>query len=104
MAAPPVAQNRAVEQVLFYLYQLAAGGSGHVAQVSFEQALSRLEEVTERLERGDLPLEEGLALFEEGMSLSRQCQDRLDMAEKRITTLTTTLALDGMVAEEGQSA
>lgn len=59
-----------------------------MVSASFEHALTRLEEVAQRLERGDLPLEEGLALFEEGMQLSRQCQDRLDAAEKRIATLS----------------
>ncbi len=58
----------------------------------FEQSLARLEEVAQLLERGDLPLEEGLALFEEGVTLSRHCQDRLDAAEKRITSLS---AVDG---------
>ncbi|MBF0400171.1 MAG: exodeoxyribonuclease VII small subunit [Magnetococcales bacterium] len=61
-----------------------------MVSVNFEQALARLEEVAQRLERGDLPLEEGLSLFEEGMQLSRQCQDRLDAAEKRIASLSAT--------------
>ncbi len=71
-----------------------------MSHVSFEQALARLEEVAERLERGDLPLEEGLALFEEGIKLSRQCQDRLDVAEKRISTLTVPASAEG-TTEEG---
>ena len=74
-----------------------------MSHVSFEQALARLEEVAERLERGDLPLEEGLALFEEGVKLSRQCQDRLDVAEKRISTLTTS-ANNDYANEEGSGA
>ncbi|MEO5341500.1 MAG: exodeoxyribonuclease VII small subunit [Magnetococcus sp. MYC-9] len=61
-----------------------------MASVRFEQSLARLEEVAQLLERGDLPLEEGLALFEEGVQLSRQCQDRLDAAEKRISSLMST--------------
>ncbi|MBF0098398.1 MAG: exodeoxyribonuclease VII small subunit [Magnetococcales bacterium] len=70
-----------------------------VSHVSFEQALARLEEVAERLERGDLPLEEGLALFEEGIKLSRHCQERLEVAEKRISTLTLPANGEGAVAE-----
>ncbi len=58
-----------------------------LTSLDFERSLSRLEEVVARLEQGDLPLEEGLAAFEEGMILSRQCQQRLDAAEKRIETL-----------------
>ncbi len=55
--------------------------------LEFEQSLARLEEVVQRLEQGDLSLEEGLAAFEEGMVLSRQCQNRLDAAEKRVEEL-----------------
>lgn len=55
--------------------------------LDFEQSLSQLEEVVQRLERGDLPLEEGVAAFEKGISLSRQCQNRLDAAEKRVEEL-----------------
>ncbi|MBF0160670.1 MAG: exodeoxyribonuclease VII small subunit [Magnetococcales bacterium] len=61
-----------------------------MSSIPFEQSLARLEEVAHLLERGDLPLEEGVALFEEGMQLSRHCQDRLDAAEKRITSLSAT--------------
>ncbi len=61
-----------------------------MASGNFEHALARLEEVAQLLERGDLPLEEGLTLFEEGVQLARQCQDRLDAAEKRITNLAAT--------------
>lgn len=53
----------------------------------FERSLGRLEEVVSRLERGDLSLEEGLAAFEEGMALARSCQERLEVAEKRIEEL-----------------
>ena len=39
------------------------------------------------LERGDLPLEKSLELFEQGIGLSRQCQERLSQAERRIEVL-----------------
>ena len=66
---------------------------------NFEQSLTRLEEVVRLLERGELPLEEGLALFEEGVTLSRQCQDRLDAAEKRMTALSKTESLPGVALD-----
>ena len=68
---------------------------------NFEQSLARLEEVAQLLEQGDLPLEEGLALFEEGVQLSRQCQDRLDAAEKRITSLSAVDNLGGTQPSSG---
>jgi exodeoxyribonuclease VII small subunit len=54
---------------------------------SFEASLESLENIVHELERGDLPLERSLELFEQGIALSRQCQDRLNQAERRIEVL-----------------
>ena len=54
---------------------------------TFESSLAALEKIVRDLERGDLPLEESLQLFEQGVRLSRQCQERLSQAERRIEVL-----------------
>ena len=54
---------------------------------TFEVQLAALEKVVRELERGDLPLEESLKLFEDGVRLSRECQERLNQAERRIEVL-----------------
>ncbi|HKS28819.1 MAG TPA: exodeoxyribonuclease VII small subunit [Pyrinomonadaceae bacterium] len=54
---------------------------------SFESSLTALEKIVRELERGDLPLERSLELFEEGVRLSRECQERLNSAERRIELL-----------------
>lgn len=54
---------------------------------SFESSLVALEKIVRELERGDLPLERSLELFEEGVRLSRECQERLNSAERRIELL-----------------
>ena len=54
---------------------------------TFETQVGALEKVVRDLERGDLPLEESLKLFEEGVRLSRECQERLNQAERRIEVL-----------------
>src|SRR5947199_5930570 len=54
---------------------------------TFETQLGALERIVRELERGDLPLEESLKLFEEGVKLSRECQERLNQAERRIEVL-----------------
>ena len=54
---------------------------------NFEAGLASLEKIVRELERGELPLEESLKLFEEGVRLSRQCQERLNEAERRIELL-----------------
>ena len=54
---------------------------------NFETSLGELETIVRRLEEGDLPLEESLKLFEDGVKLSRECQERLSSAERRIEVL-----------------
>ena len=54
---------------------------------SFESSLVALERIVRELERGELPLEKSLELFEEGVRLSRECQERLNEAERRIEVL-----------------
>jgi exodeoxyribonuclease VII small subunit len=54
---------------------------------SFETSLEALEEIVHKLEQGDLALEESLGLFEQGIRLSRECQERLSQAERRIEVL-----------------
>jgi exodeoxyribonuclease VII small subunit len=49
--------------------------------------LQQLEQIVRRLENGDLALEESLKLFEDGVRLSRECQERLNQAERRIEVL-----------------
>jgi exodeoxyribonuclease VII small subunit len=54
---------------------------------SFESSLEALEQIVRQLEDGDLPLEKSLELFEQGIRLSRECQERLGQAERRIEML-----------------
>ncbi|HUE83401.1 MAG TPA: exodeoxyribonuclease VII small subunit [Pyrinomonadaceae bacterium] len=54
---------------------------------SFEASLEALEQIVAQLESGDLPLEKSLELFEQGIRLSRECQERLTQAERRIEIL-----------------
>jgi len=54
---------------------------------TFESSLEDLERIVRELEQGELPLERSLELFEQGVKLSRECQDRLNQAERRIEIL-----------------
>ena len=55
---------------------------------SFEEALSRLEEIVRALDDGDAELDRTLSLFEEGVKLSKLCHKRLESAEKKIEVLS----------------
>ena len=57
------------------------------APTSIEAQLATLERIVRELEHGDLPLEQSLDLFEQGVKLSRECQERLNEAERRIEVL-----------------
>jgi exodeoxyribonuclease VII small subunit len=59
---------------------------------SFEKLYARLEATVDKLETGGLPLEQAIALYEEGMTLARECQERLDAAELKITKLKESFA------------
>lgn len=54
---------------------------------SFEETIKELEKIATELENGDLSLEDSVSKFEEGIKLSKQCNDLLENAEKRITIL-----------------
>jgi exodeoxyribonuclease VII small subunit len=54
---------------------------------TFESSLEELEHIVRELEQGELPLEKSLELFEQGVKLSRDCQERLSQAERRIEIL-----------------
>lgn len=65
------------------------------AEVSFEEALKKLESIVEAMESDDLPLDQLIQRFEEGSVLARLCQDRLGEAEVKVRVLEENL--DGML-------
>ena len=71
---------------------------------TFESSLGELERIVRKLEDGEMSLDESLKLFEDGVKLSRECQERLDQAERRIEVLLKdadgNLALQNLVPDE----
>ena len=71
---------------------LAGGGANarrmaqeeDVAQLSFEAALKRLEEIVRKLESGEASLDEAIVLYNEGDRLRQQCEARLKAAQAKI--------------------
>jgi exodeoxyribonuclease VII small subunit len=57
------------------------------SEMTFESSLRELERIVGELEAGDLALERSLELFEQGVRLSRECQKRLDEAERKVEIL-----------------
>lgn len=61
-----------------------SGSNPAIEEMSFEQALTALEEIVTQLERGDVPLDQSINLYERGERLRAACQKRLDSAQARI--------------------
>lgn len=57
-------------------------------ELSFEEALERLNIIANTLENGNPSLEDALALYEEGASLLKDSMTKLKDAEAKITLLS----------------
>ena len=64
---------------------------------SFEDNITRLEDIVSQLERGDAKLADSLKLFEEGTKLVTSCGKMLDEAEQTVVKLTKNS--DGSLSE-----
>lgn len=49
-------------------------------KMTFEQAMTRLEEIVSQLENGEHTLEDALSLYEEGVKRMKQCVSMLVMS------------------------
>ena len=57
-------------------------------ELTFEDAMMRLEEITKKLENGAASLDDSLKLFEEGVMLVRFCNSKLEDAKLRVLKVT----------------
>ena len=57
---------------------------GAIGDLSFEAALSELEDIVSRLEQGEVDLEDSIALYERGTALKAHCEKKLKGAEARL--------------------
>ncbi len=55
--------------------------------ITFDKAISRLEQIVARLESGKETLERSIELFEEGSALTRLCEQRLKTARQKVEIL-----------------
>ncbi len=67
------------------------------AELNFEGAMDRLEEIVDQMESGKMMLEELIVRYEEGMKLVKICQERLASAEQRIDIITRNSAAKPVV-------
>ncbi len=62
--------------------------------VSFEDAVEKLESIVEEMESDELPLEKLLVRYEEGAKLVKACEEKLRAAELKVAQLEESLEGD----------
>ena len=58
--------------------------------LTFEEAMSRLEGQVKKLESGNMSLDQSIEAFEEAIGLVKICNEKLEYAEQRVRILTET--------------
>ena len=70
--------------------------------LSFEAALSELEQVVAQMEAGQLPLEDALAAYKRGAELLQLCRARLQDAQQQVRILEEGVLKDFSATSEPQ--
>lgn len=74
---------------------------------TFEELLTKLEEITSKLEKEEnISLDESMKLFEEGIQISKKCNQQIEEAEKKITILirqNDEIKEENFIQDEGNS-
>jgi exodeoxyribonuclease VII small subunit len=75
-----------------------AGIPKDIAAMSFEDALSELEQIVKRLEEGKIRLDEAIASYERGAALKNHCETKLREAQAKVEKIVP--GPDGTVRSE----
>ncbi len=63
-------------------------GTEEDTEVSFEDALSQLEEIVHRMETGESPLESLVENYQSGVRLLKLCRSKIERAEMKVKEVT----------------
>lgn len=61
-----------------------------VSEMTFEQAMTELDQVVAKLERGEVALEDSIALYERGAALKAHCEAKLKEAEEKVEKISVS--------------
>lgn len=56
-------------------------------ELSFEEAMEKLEKIVGKLETGDVPLEKAIDYYQEGMILSKLCSDKINSVQDKMAKI-----------------
>ena len=68
--------------------------------ITFEQAMSRLEEIIAALENNQISLEKSVDLFQEGIKLSKICSDKLAGIEDKVAKILVDGKLEDLKIDD----
>ena len=58
-------------------------------EMTFEQAMKRLEEITSIIQKNECSLDEGLKLYEEGLELAKYWDEKLTVFQNKLNELNS---------------
>lgn len=56
-------------------------------QISFEEALAKLNNAVNKLESGEIQLDEAFSMFEEGIKYAKICENMLSNVEEKVAKI-----------------
>ncbi|MBR1776988.1 MAG: exodeoxyribonuclease VII small subunit [Alphaproteobacteria bacterium] len=62
-----------------------------IEKMSYEEALTALEDIVRQMETGKVKLDEAIDYYERGMLLRRHCEQKLSAARLKIDQITASL-------------
>lgn len=65
--------------------------NAEIEKMTFEEALTALEEIVRQLEAGKVKLDEAIDFYERGTLLRRHCEKKLSDARSKIEKITASL-------------
>ena len=68
--------------------------------ITFEEAMKRLEEIVAALENNQVSLEKSVDLFQEGIKLSKICNDKLNNIEDKVAKILVDDKLEDLEIED----
>ena len=70
---------------------------GNKKNMTFEEAMLKLDAAVRRLEGGNMSIDDSLSAYEEAVALIKYCNEKLDAAEQKVRILTE--GADGVVTD-----
>ena len=68
--------------------------------ITFEEALQKLQNAVNKLENGEIKLDEAFAMFEEGIKYARICEEKLSSIENKVAKIVKDGKLEEFKEEE----